>query len=151
MNKKIKNAEVTSYEGIKFRSLTEKNSYVLLKAEKDFEVAYEQAHFTIFEGIRPTVPFWRSTKHKPFKSDSAKLVSITYPPDFIVRYKEVFAIIEIKGFPNDVYPVKRKMFRAFLEKLKNEQPSLHFIFFEIKTLRELKKAIEIIKDASKDA
>lgn len=150
MNKKIKNAEKNTYDGIVFRSLIEKNAYILLKGEEDFEVAYEQATFTLSPGIVPTVPFWRSTKRSQFRNETRKTLDITYTPDFIVRYNEVFAVVEMKGFPNDVYPVKRKLFRNLLEHLQEENPELKYIFFEIKSIRELKKAIQIIRDVSEN-
>ena len=59
-------------------------------------------------------------------------------------------VVEIKGFPNDVYPVKRKLFRNLLEHLQEENLELKYIFFEIKSIRELKKAIQIIRDVSEN-
>ena len=150
MNRKIKNAEKYKYGDITFRSKLEKDAYILLSEEEDFMVEYEKVTYVLMEGFRPTTPFYRSTKSTPFRNDAKKVIEITYTPDFTVCYKNVFAIIEIKGFPNDVYPVKRKLFRRLLDvAVSKEDDTVDYMFFEIKTMRELRKAIQIIKDGEK--
>ena len=53
--------------------------------------------------------------------------------------------IEVKGIENDVFYIKKKLFRAYLEKCKKEK-GLNLLYFEIFTKRQLLQAIEIIKN-----
>ena len=139
MNKKIKNATPFEYNGINFRSKTEVMAYKTL-LEHGFEVAYEPTSYTVWEGFKPKFPFYRPKgKSTDLKLDDTKVINITYTPDFIATYKDIPIIIEIKGFQNDTYPIKRKMFRKILENL-NEG-----FFFEIYTKKQLLQAIDIIK------
>lgn len=150
MNKKIKNAERTVYNDIQFKSDIEMKCYKLLSETEGFNPKYEDKAFVLLESFKPTVDFWRSTKRIPFKISKTRIQEWTYTPDFIVEYKNVYAIIEVKGFPNDVYPVKKKLFRRILEAISEGNPSTKFIFFEVKSLRELRIAIQVIKDAAKE-
>ena len=71
--------------------------------------------------------------------------SYTYTPDFIfiAPDNKTVIIMEIKGFQNDTYPLKEKMFRGYLEDLlhKSNQPTM---FFQIKNKTQLLEAINII-------
>ena len=69
---------------------------------------------------------------------------ITYTPDIYVKYKDLDIWIECKGFTNDVFPYKKKMFRKLLDNIyiNTGQKS---IYFEIYTKKQLLQAIEIIK------
>ena len=62
----------------------------------------------------------------------------------IVEYKDTTIVIEAKGFENDTLPIKKKLFRKWLEK-QNSQGN-KYIFFEIFTKRQLMQAIDIIKN-----
>lgn len=139
MNKKIKNASPFEYNGINFRSKTEVMVYKTL-TEQGFEVFYEPTSYTIWHGYKPKRPFYRPNKDGLLRLDKEKIRSITYTPDFITSYNNLPIIIEVKGFSNDVYPYKRKLFRKYLEDL--EQDSM---YFEIHTKKQLLQAIEIIK------
>lgn len=140
MNKKIKNATPFEYAGITFRSKTEVMAYKIL-LENGFEVSYEPASYTLWEGFKPKFPFYKpNAKSGELKLDATKLIDITYTPDFVVCYKGVPAIIEVKGFQNDTYPIKRKMFRKLLESFKEG------FFFEIHNKKQLLQAIQIIKE-----
>ena len=70
---------------------------------------------------------------------------ITYTPDIYIRYNDLDIWIECKGFTNDIFPYKKKMFRKLLDDIytKTGQKS---IYFEIYTKKQLLQAIEIIKD-----
>ena len=144
MNKKIKNATPFEYAGINFKSKTEVMAYKTL-LEHGFEVAYEPTSYTLWEGFKPTFPFYRPVgKSKNLELDNTKTINITYTPDFVVTFKDIPVIIEMKGFQNDTYPIKRKMFRKVLENL-NEG-----FFFEVYTKKQLLQAIQIVKDYAKN-
>lgn len=140
-NKKILNATPLEYDGIQFKSKLEKMAYQTLR-ENNLPVEYEPKKFIIWEGFKPTVPFYDKDKvTRMLKLDSKKLVSISYTPDFLVKYNDYLVVLEMKGALNDTYPIKRKMFRKWLEE--NEPKS---IYFEIYTKKQLLQAIEIIKN-----
>ena len=140
-NKKIKNATPLEYDGISFKSKLERMTYQTLK-ENDFPVEYEPRKFTIWEGFKPTVPFYNKDKTtRMLKLENKKIISITYTPDFVFTYNGYLVIIEDKGMENDCFYLKKKMFRKWLEE--NHPKS---IFFEIYTKKQLLQAIETIKE-----
>ena len=139
-NKKIKNATPLEYDGISFKSKLEKMAYQTLR-EKGFPVQYEPRKFIIWEGFKPTVPFYnKDTITRELKLDNKKIINMTYSPDFIFYYNGYQVILEMKGMENSVFPIKKKVFRKWLEE--HEPKS---IYFEIYTKRQLLQAIEIIK------
>lgn len=139
-NKKIINATPKSYNGIDFKSLIEVMVYKTLLQE-GFNPEYEKETFTLWEGLKPEVPFYNKNKSTGMlKLDTRVLLPITYTPDFTFMYRGTLVIIEAKGFENDVFPVKKKMFRKYLQE--NNRSS---IYFEIYTKRQLLQAIEIIR------
>jgi len=137
-NKKIKNATKTTESGIAFKSETEARIYKALVAE-GFNPLYEKVTFTLSEKIRPTVPFFNRIKGL-LGLDMKPVQAITYTPDFTFEYNGILIVIEVKGFENDVFPVKRNLFRKHLETL--SQPSM---FFEVRTKKELLEALRIIR------
>lgn len=140
-NKKIKNASPLEYDGISFKSKLEKMAYQTLK-ENNLPVEYEPQKFIIWEGFKPTVPFYnKDTKTRMLKLESKKIINISYTPDFIIHYKNHLIIMELKGLENDLFPMKKKMFRKWLEE--HEPKS---IYFEIYTKKQLLQAIDIIKN-----
>lgn len=140
-NKKIKNASPLEYDSIQFKSKLEKMAYQTLR-EKGLPAEYEPRKFIIWEGFTPTVPFYDKDKvTRMLKLNEKKLVSISYTPDFIIRHNGYLVIVEMKGALNDTYPIKRKMFRKWLEE--HEPKS---VYFEIYTKKQLLQAIDIIKN-----
>ena len=137
-NKKIKNATKTTELGIAFRSEVEARIYKALVAE-GFNPLYEKVTFTLSEKIRPTVPFFNRIKGL-LGLDMKPVQAITYTPDFTFEYNGILIVIEVKGFENDVFPIKRNLFRKHLETL--NQPSM---FFEVRTKKELLEALRIIR------
>lgn len=134
-NKKIKNATSLTVNNITFKSKIEASVYKHL-LQAGFSPAYEEKTYTIWEGFKPTIPFYGKTG-----LNMKKLISIHYTPDFTFHYKDVFVIIEVKGFQNDLFPYKFKMFRKFLE-----QPEYkNTLLFEVFSIKQLKECIEIIK------
>lgn len=133
------NNKLYEYDGIQFDSKQEVSVYKHLK-EEGFEVLREPVKYIIWEGYRPTVPFYnRSKKTRMLDLEMSKLRDITYTPDFQFSYAGYTVIIEVKGKENDVFPIKKKLFRKMLESYKK------VLYFELGTIRQLKQAIEIIK------
>lgn len=140
-NKKIINASPLEYDGISFKSKLEKMAYQTLK-EQGFPVLYEPRKFIIWEGFRPNVPFYnKDASTRMLKMDSKKVIDISYTPDLMFEYNNHLIIIEMKGFENNTYPLKKKIFRKWLE---SKYPNS--IYFEIFTKKQLLQAIDIIKN-----
>lgn len=141
-NKKIKNATPKEFDGINFKSVTEVRVYKTLLSA-GFSPRYEAEKFRLWAGMKPTVPFYvKDRKTGVLVDNSKKLINITYTPDFTFTYKNYFIIIEVKGFANDTFPIKEKLFRKLLEDNKEE---LHPLFFKVSTKEETLQAINIIK------
>lgn len=140
-NKKIKNASPLEYDGISFKSKLEKMAYQTLK-ESNLPVEYEPKKFTIWEGFKPTIPFYnKDTKTRMLRQENKKVIDISYTPDFMFKYNDYLVILEMKGYENNTYPLKKKIFRKWLE---DHEPKS--IYFEIYTKKQLLQAIDIIKD-----
>lgn len=137
-NKKIKNATEISSSGIAFKSKLEALTYKVL-VDNGITPQYEAKTFEFVPRMRPTIPFFNRIG-KVFGLDMRPIRPITYTPDFTFEYKGILIIIEVKGFENDVFYVKKNLFRRYLEDL--SQPSM---YFEVRTKKEVLEALSIIK------
>ena len=139
MNKKIKNATPYNFNGIDFKSKLEMNVYKALLRE-GITPEYESITYILSDGIRPSVGFYERTRKQKFHYEMKPIRAITYTPDFTFKYHDIQVIIEVKGIANDVYPVKKNLFRKKLECL-----PYRVLFFEIKSVKDIKECLEIIK------
>lgn len=145
MNNKVKNAQIIEYKEITFKSKLDLMAYKLLE-ERGFKPQYEQNTFIIWQGFKPVVPFFTKNKAKQIINNNKKLINITYTPDIYFEYQGYKVIIEMKGFTNDVYPIKVKLFRKYIEQL---QDSNKYLLFELYTKQQLLTAIQIIEEYGK--
>lgn len=148
-NKKVRGATPNTYDGIKFRSALERGTYQLLKAA-GFDVKYEPITYHLWEGIklrsvRQVAPNRdKSGKYsKDLFEQTAKLQDIKLTPDFEIEVGYYKIILEAKGNPNDVYPLKKKMLLKWLEDWSPDD--YQYIYIEAHSLYQVKQAIEIIK------
>lgn len=125
MNKKVKNATPTIYKGVKYRS----------KLEVSFARYFEK------EKIKAEYEPFRLTLLPSFRYNGESIRAIHYTPDFIIDYCGRKFIIEVKGFPNDAYKIKKKYILKYL--LDNHSI---YAFYEAKTLTALKKILQEIKE-----
>ena len=137
-NKKVRGTKEVIVNGIKFKSTIEGRVYEWL-LEEGIQPKYEANTYELSTSIRPTIPFFNRIG-KLFGIDMRPVQSITYTPDFTFEFNGIFVIIEVKGKENDVFPYKRNLFRKYLEDI--ETPVM---FFEIRTKKELKEALRIIR------
>ncbi len=145
MNKKVKNAVNKEYNGLKFKSLLEVTTYKELLQE-GFNVLYEPETFILWKGFKPTIPFYDKDKQtKMLKRNDKKIIDIKYTPDFMFVYKGLTIFMETKGIENDVFYIKKKLFREYLEKERQHNPGFRPLYFEIYNKRQLIQAINIIK------
>lgn len=145
MNKKVKNAHACSYNGIDFKSYLERDTYIAL-LEAGFSPEYEKHTYILQETkLFPTLNYASYTDRKLHKKvwglDKYKVVNIKYKPDFIFYIKDRLIVVEAKGHANDRYMYQKKLLFTWLEK---NQPNS--AFFEIHNQKQLKKAIEILKE-----
>ena len=145
-NKKVKNATPLSYDGIDFKSRLEAVVYKTFK-DAGFNIQYEPCKYVLWRGFKPTIPFYnRKKKSKKsnitgLKLDNKKLLDTTYTPDFQFMYKGYLIIIESKGLETEVFLIKKKLFRQYLE--------LHVpnsIYFEVFSKTHALQAVEIVKN-----
>lgn len=148
MNKKVRNATPTKVAGIQFKSMLEARVYKALKAE-GINPQYEKHTYTLSAKVTATVPFFNRTKQKGFHRIKGPVLSITYTPDFTFTLNGIFVIMEVKGKENDVYPIKRNLFRKYLEVVKTKE-KYPLMFFEIHSKTEALEAIKIVKSQNKD-
>lgn len=134
-NRKIKNATKIVVDGITVRSKSEAMMYELLK-KTGLKFGYEDYTIILMDSFYPRC--WING----MKKDCSKMRSITYTPDFVVYGSERLYFIEVKGFPNDTYPIKRKLLMRFLME-KNS------IFFEVHNRKEMENCINIITEYEK--
>lgn len=137
-NKKIKGATPLVVNNIRFKSKIEASVYKHL-LQAGFDPVYEGMTFTLWEGFKPTVPYYSKSN----KLNNSKLRDITYTPDFTFMYGGRLIVIEVKGYTNDVFPYKFKMFRKLME----EKPYIgNTLIFEVFSIKQLKECINIIKN-----
>lgn len=120
-NKKIKNATPIIIGGIKFRSKLEAYTYQQFLLA-NIHVEYESQTFTLLPSF-----IYQGVKIRP----------ITYKPDFIGNG----FICEVKGFANDAFPLKKKM---FLKHLRDNKSTI--IYFVVRNRMEIEQMIRRIKN-----
>lgn len=154
LNKKIKNTNPKKYNNIEFKSLLEVTVYKTLLQE-GFNPEYEKHTYLIWEGVSPKIPFYTKNIFKRKNCnitvissntvvDNRNLQSITYTPDFYFEYNNKKIIVEVKGFENDVFPYKFKMFRKYLQE---QEDYLNYEIWEIFTKKQLIECINLLKQS----
>ena len=160
-NKKIRNATEAKVRGITFKSQTEKMIYRTLR-DKDITPEYEKHTFVLWDGFKPITPFYDQETDKQLETrmqaegitkkvpkmlvpKTATIVGIRYTPDFHFVKEGVDIWIEVKGIENDVFYIKKKMFRMYLDNL-YEHSGRRSMFFEVYTKRQMLQALQIIDE-----
>lgn len=159
-NKKVKNATTCKTGNITFKSQLEKSIYSTLHQLGYNNIQYEPITFELWGSFTPITPFYdRETdaqrekrvlqgdkeKGRLLTLKTNKVVGIRYTPDFYFKYKKLDVYIEAKGIENDVFYIKKKLFRKYLDD-KYISTKQHSIFFEIYTKKQLLQAISIMKE-----
>jgi hypothetical protein len=137
-NKKIRNATTSSVGDIEFKSKLEAYTYKKL-LEAGIEADYEKHTFVLQDKFVFDGNSYESHKikdEKVFTNLSQNIRSITYTPDFVNKDKKF--IIEVKGYANDVFPIKWKMF-------KNSICGEGYDLYLPSTIKQVDSTIELIK------
>lgn len=144
-NKKILNATPVDFQDIHFKSTIEKTIYKAL-IQQGITPLYEGFTYTLSPDLRPQkVPYYTRRKERGVSQtklclEMSPIDSITYTPDFTFLLNGIFVIIEVKGFVNDTYPLKRNLFRKYLE-----NDNCPVMYFEVRSKKELLRALEIVR------
>jgi hypothetical protein len=159
MNQKIRNATQCNLGNITFKSQLEKMVYNHL-LECGLNPQYEPKQFTLWDGFNPVTPFYDKetdtqkerrikdgdyNKNKMLTKKEAYVIGIRYTPDFYFKYNDLDVYIETKGISNDVFYIKKKMFRKLLDDIYNNTGQKS-IYFEVYTKKQLIQAIDIVKN-----
>lgn len=121
MNKKIKNATIEVYKGITFRSKLEASCAKLLD---ELNIPYQYEPFKII--LLPKFNYLGKT-----------LREWSYTPDFVI-FNNI--IVEVKGFPNDVWGYKKKMILKYIV-----DNNYNYEFYEVKNKSQLRILINELK------
>lgn len=119
---KVRNATPTEYDGIKFRSKLEMYTYKKLR-EARINADYEQHRFEL-------LPAFVALSGKKYRA-------MTYLPDFVGKD----FIIECKGFPNESWPLRKKLFEYALVR-----DNLKYDFYEVHTQKEVDALVLNLKE-----
>lgn len=144
-NKKILNATPVDFQDIHFKSTIEKTIYKAL-IQQGITPLYEGFTYTLSPDLRPQkVPYYTRRKERGVPQtklclEMSPIDPITYTPDFTFMLNGIFVIIEVKGFVNDTYPLKRNLFRKYLEN--DDGPVM---YFEVRSKKELLRALEVVR------
>lgn len=164
MNRKIRNATICKTSGITFKSQLEKSVYNTLQ-QLGFNPEYESETHLLWPSFSPLTPFYDkesdsqynkriesgdSVKNRLLIQKIGRVIGIRYTPDFYFRYKDIDVYIEAKGMENDVFYIKKKMFRFYLDK-KFRKTGQKSMFFEVYTKKQLLQAVEIIKNYAEES
>tara|TARA_R100000781_G_scaffold99272_1_gene62883 strand:- start:295 stop:747 length:453 start_codon:yes stop_codon:yes gene_type:complete len=133
---KIKNATKCTYKGIKFRSKLELFTYKQLESA-GIKSMYEENTYTLLPGFYLEMDSYEPSK-QGYKNNTKKIRAVTYTPDFVDPKGKW--IIEVKGYANDVFPIKWKLFKLYL--LENEMDCTLFL---PKNQKQVKETVELIK------
>ena len=153
-NKKIKNASPLEVNGVKFRSKLEAFTYrhLLSAGIKDFK--YEEHKFILQEAFESKLDSFedfekssKGTKIKGYDEADKKIRSITYLPDFVCidDATKTGWVIECKGYSNDSFPLKWKMFKKHLH-----DNGYNVTLFKPNNQKNVLKTIELITNIFKN-
>ena len=117
---KVRNATPTSVDGIKFKSKLEAYCYIKLKEAK-INATYESKRYVLIPN---------------FNYNGEKIRAMTYLPDFVAKD----FIIECKGFGNDAWPLREKLFKYYLFSTNSK-----YKYYVIRNLKEVNELILEIK------
>lgn len=148
-NKKIRGAKEVVFDNIKFKSRLELACYKKFK-EAGLNFSYEPEKVVLWEGFKPSFISIYSPKKESrgrytnaLEQQPKKLLNITYTPDFVVTKDKCKIYLDVKGIPNDTYPIKKKL---FLKVLEERNDGFNYLFIEPHNIRQITQAIEIIKN-----
>ena len=150
MNKKVRNAKSWNYDGIKFQSGLELFCYKELK-NNNIPFIYQPEKQVLLKSFKINFKCYESVG-KIYRDENKKITNstkrfdvvdsireIAYTPDFICPNNTW--IIETKGFANDAFPLRWKMFKKKLIEM-----NFTGILLKPENQKEISQCMEIIKN-----
>ena len=140
--KKTINSNKNIHDGIKFASGLESYCYLALKKHKIFG-GYEDEAFQLLEGFQfENVAYERQSNGKSeYKNrGEKKVLGIKYTPDFT----DFDYIIECKGRANESFPIRYKLFKAWMTRMGDSRP-----LYKPQNQKEVDQTIELILESRK--
>lgn len=119
-NRKIRGATPTEYNGRRYRSKMEA-TFARLLDMAGLDYAYEAEKWELLPAQE-----YRGEKVRP----------VTYTPDFIVGG----TVVEVKGWRNDVFPLKRKLIIKYINE---RRPGT--VFIEARSARDMADAVDLAR------
>lgn len=151
-NKRVIGAEEVVYDDIKFRSKLELYTYKKL-ISNNFDFEYEGMRVDLIPSfeLNSTEVYYpvESGKQKGVMKQRFKVDAKTYKVDFVVKKDNYHVFIECKGYANDDYPTKRKLFLKWLEATYKPNDEITPIFWEPHNQKQVNDCIEFIKNLKK--
>lgn len=146
MVSKNKQIHKTVSDGIQFKSRLEKEVYDTM-CLLGLKPKYEPETFVLYDGFVPKTPFYDRKSKKRGSTlilKKGKVQGIRYTPDFRFRKYGYDVYVEAKGYENDVFYIKKKLFRKYLDDkyLKDGTKSL---YFEVYNKGQVVEMFEIVK------
>lgn len=142
MVKTAKKKRDLSYNGITYRSSLERTMGILL-TEAGIEFRYEPIRIPIVDGFDfPFKSYERQTNSKGdmVNRGQKRTLGVTYTPDFV---GDDF-IIETKGYANESFPVRWKLFKKWLSEKSGKDPA-KFVIYKPQKISECSEVIKLIK------
>ncbi|NBK96476.1 MAG: DUF1064 domain-containing protein [Erysipelotrichia bacterium] len=118
---KVNNATPNEFDGIKFKSKLETYTYQKLQ-ENGIHAVYEGERFTLIPA---------------FNYQNEAVRAMTYLPDFVGKD----FVIECKGFGNDAFPLRWKIFKYTLF-----QQKANYKLYLVKNKKDVDQLIENLKN-----
>lgn len=129
-----------TYKGVNYKSGLERNMAMCLD-ELGIEFKYESETFNVVEGFRFDFDCYeRRGKGDMINRGQNKIAPIKYTPDFI---GDGF-IIETKGFANETFPLRWKLFKKMLSEDPRFNPD-ELVIYKPQKISECKEVARLIK------
>ena len=149
-NVKVKNAKTHEYDGQKFKSGLELFCYKSLQ-ENNISFTYQPTSYVLIKKFKSEFRCYEDTG-KIIRDKNKKILSSTKRFDLIENVREIAYtpdfcgvdndwIIETKGFANDAFPLRWKLFKAKLNEL-----GFCGIVMKPESQKEVLLCIDIIKN-----
>lgn len=148
-NQKILGAKTISYDGIEFKSEFEWKCYLLLK-DSGLPFGYEKYRCVLMPGFKDNNVHelsWNKKKKMFDDKPMKRTQDMTYTPDFVVELENEVIYIEAKGYPNDRFPMKHKLFLKYLSML-SQANGKKYSYVIVKTLMQIQDIIKQLKERS---
>lgn len=111
--RKLVQATKITIDGINFDSRLEGYMYGLLKSS-GLAFEYEGQSFEVLKPFYFSKDFYQVYRKEYNNRGNKKVLGIKYTPDFIVKHKDMVFVIETKGRPNELFPMRMKLFKSYL-------------------------------------